>query len=117
MEDIIGFLVIVAALIFKVVGNRLDKAQTKGKPAPDAAPAEVFPQQEIFKVPVKPQEQVTETKADVPVRQKKYVPVNEAQRQIIRPAVKPVVEKQERKREKIDPKKLIVYSEIMNRKY
>ena len=126
MEEILGLLIALGAIILKVVGNRLEKS---GKSAPAAVPEEesepadfdfkgwvrealyededaslkpevVFPEHE----PVKPAPKVAENV----VRQTK-------------PAARKtpilVEEEPKKKGEKIDPKKLVIYSEIMKPKY
>ena len=121
MEELTGILFVVAAIILKVVEAKFKKASKQ--PAPKVQPQEVFPEvtdqtgglpkwledmeRELRQVepqpePVKP--------APLEVKPMKKVPV--------KPDRKPILKEEEKKtREKIDPKKLIVYSEIMNRKY
>ena len=108
METIIGILGAIAVIIFKVIEKKMkDSAQIPREHE------EVFPdlrediaEPEIVYVPkVKPVE-VPKEKAPAPTKRNA-------------PPVKMQKEASESpdKKEKIDPKKLIVYSEIMNRKY
>lgn len=94
MEEIIGLLVIVAIAIFKGVSKKLEQSGTN----PSA--------------PVRP------TTANEP--EPEPAPEPEAKPQVVRKAVeKPVeepVKQPVKQKEKIDPKKLIIYSEIMNPK-
>lgn len=90
MEEIIGLLVIVAIAIFKGVSKKLEQSGTN----PSA--------------PVRP------TTANEP--EPAPAPEPEAKPQVVRKAVEKPVEEPVKQKEKIDPKKLIIYSEIMNPK-
>ena len=92
------------------------KKASKNKSS-EVVPQEVFP--ELQKLPE--QEPVIQTPvAQAPVEVKK-VEVTPKKKAPVKQPRKPILETEEKKmiqtREKIDPKKLIVYSEIMNRKY
>lgn len=110
METIIGILGAIAVIIFKVIEKKMkDSAQIPREHE------EVFPdlrediaEPEIVYVPkVEPVEVPKEKKkAPAPTRVKP-TPVK----------MQKEISKSPDKKEKIDPKKLIVYSEIMNRKY
>ena len=133
MEELTGILFVVGAIVLKVIEAKFKKAAKQ--PAPKAQPRKVFPEvtdrtgglpkwledmeRELRQVepqlespgpqpePVKPAPTITFEEAQKPM---KKAPV--------KPARKPILKEEEKKtREKIDPKKLIVYSEIMNRKY
>ena len=130
MEEIIGILLALVVLIFKVA-KKINDADTPVRPAqpvqPTATPQyqtleDVFPDlrvdseesnEEIYEeVPEEPETIVEEAptyyffEAPKSVKEKPVVS---------RPMeVEPETSK---KKEKIDPKKLVLYSEIMNRKY
>ena len=128
MEELTGILFVVGAIVLKVIEAKFKKAAKQ--PAPKAQPRKVFPevtdrtgglpkwledmerelrQSESQPEPVKPEPAPTISFEEAQKPMKK-VPV--------KPARKPILKEEEKKtREKIDPKKLIVYSEIMNRKY
>ena len=124
METIIGILGAIAVLIFKVIEKKMkDSAQIPREHE------EVFPdlrediaEPEIVYVPkVKPVEVPKEKAVEVPKEKAVEVPKEKAPAPTKRnaPPVKMQKEASESpdKKEKIDPKKLVVYSEIMNRKY
>lgn len=92
MEEIIGLLVIVAIAIFKGVSKKLEQSGTN----PSA--------------PVRP------TTANEPEPEPAPAPEPEAKPQVVRRTVDEPVEEPVKQKEKIDPKKLIIYSEIMNPK-
>ena len=108
METIIGILGAIAVLIFKVIEKKMkDSAQIPREHE------EVFPdlredvaEPEIVYVPKEKAVEVPKEKAPAPTKRNA-------------PPVKMQKEASESpdKKEKIDPKKLVVYSEIMNRKY
>ena len=108
MEEILGLLVALAVIIFKVVGKRLEKS---GAPAPEYA------EDSGEETPVNPfdvKKWIEEVSKELEVKQEPAAgaaPVMEV------PRMKPVVEEAPRAKEKIDPKKLVVYSEIMNPKF
>ena len=90
MEEIIGLLVIVAIAIFKGVSKKLEQSGTN------------------------PSAPVRSTTANEPDPESANEP--EAKPQVVRKAVEKPVEEPVKQKEKIDPKKLIIYSEIMNPK-
>lgn len=116
METIITILIILIPIIFKAIGKKLEdaaKTQTSDSEQPVEDWAEtlrrhVEAQQKMAQEPVRTAEPVVETPVKVTVEKK--TPVKKA-------PVRVQLEKDERKREKIDVKKLIVYSEIMKPKY
>ena len=131
MEEIIGLLIIVGTLILKVVGNRLEKSGKKA--APEAVPKEEPEVDFDFKGWVREAlyDAEAEAKAEEPLDQAPVVMKPEAEAVRVqpkpvkpKPVKKPVVKKpileeeiSEKKGEKIDPKKLVIYSEIMKPKY
>lgn len=129
MEEIIGLLIIIAVSIFKAVSNKLEKS---GKPS---APAASAPEQEVQENPFdfkrwiedvmqEAQNASKETSLEVPlepvVKPEPVKVFEEAPKAVapVKPAPAPVKEVAEEKpeKEKIDPKKLIIYSEIMTPK-
>lgn len=130
MEEIIGLLIALGAIILKVVGNRLEKSGKKtAAPVTSDKDSEggldvkgwILEALEEAKEEVLGEEEAVEPE---PV----FEPVQVVTPPVVRPAaVKPVAkpvskpilleETPERKGEKIDPKKLVIYSEIMKPKY
>ena len=122
MEELIGLLIAVGAVIFKVVESRLEKS---GKKAQPVVPEEQSEPDFDFKGWVREAlyDEAEAAKPEVPLPQPEAVkpkPVEDVVRQT-KPAAKkkPVLmeEAPEKKGEKIDPKKLVIYSEIMKPKF
>lgn len=135
MEELTGILFVVAAIILKVVEAKFKKASKK--PAPKVQTQEVFPEvtdhtgglpkwledmeRELRQVEPQP-EPVVPAPVEVKPEPVSTITFAEAQKPMkkvpLKPVRKPILQEEEKKTsEKIDPKKLIVYSEIMNRKY
>ena len=134
MEELTGILFVVGAIVLKVIEAKFKKAAKQ--PAPKVQPQEVFPevtdqtgglpkwledmerelrQSESQPEPVKPAPVVKPEPALTISFEEAQKPMKKVP---VKPARKPILKEEEKKtREKIDPKKLIVYSEIMNRKY
>ena len=142
METIIGLLFVLLPLIFKLIGSRLEKSGQSGKSGKllrefgEALDGEDSPMndwkylgQELFGnsepesasepasvSPVsKPSAPVVETDREFPVENViRQMPASSKM-----PKSPMIAEKKESKRkgEKIDPKKLVIYSEIMKPKY
>lgn len=120
MEELIGILFLVVALIFKIIDKKFSNASAKS--APSADQKEAFPMVEetpmVYEMPVfKYEYKPTDAPEPKPVSKPEQKP---SPKPVVRPSVKakPILKEEVKKpREKIDPKKLIVYSEIMNRKY
>lgn len=122
METIIGLLFILLPVIFKLIGKKLEQsghtgqAETIRKIAEalgDDAEAEYDEEGQIVHLPEQPSAKSSvQPQAVVPVR----VVQEEGKQGIIR---KPLLveEKDEVEKEKIDPKKLVIYSEIMKPKF
>lgn len=122
METIIGLLFILLPVIFKLIGKKLEKsghtgqAETIRKIAEalgDDAEAEYDEEGQIVHLPEQPSAKPSvQPQPVVPVR----VVQEEGKQGIIR---KPLLveEKDEVEKEKIDPKKLVIYSEIMKPKF
>ncbi len=144
METIIGLLFILLPVIFKFIGKRLEQSGQSEKAGkfkkiaetlndgeevetpifdwlsdePDEEPEMPFeepvkPAPVVIPVPVEPQIHLWEAEAQ-PVSKKKLKPVQKSVK-----AKRPMLEEDvpQKKREKIDPKKLVIYSEIMKPKY
>lgn len=141
METIIGLLFILLPVIFKFIGKRLEQSGQSDKAGkfkkiaetlngdeevetpvfdwlseePDEDPFEepVKPAPVVIPAPVEPQVHLWEAEAQ-PVSKKMIKPVQKSVK-----ARKPMLEEEvpQKMREKIDPKKLVIYSEIMKPKY
>ena len=134
MEELTGILFVVAAIILKVVEAKFKKASKTQ--APKVERRQTFPEMDdrtddvpewvrnlVNEEPVKtePVEEKPVVKV-TPVAEPATILFEEARKPMkkapVRPAKTPILKEEEKKTsEKIDPKKLIVYSEIMNRKY
>ncbi len=130
METIIGLLFILLPIVFKLINRKFEQAGQTDKARQIKEIAEMFGAGEsqdepdeldepVIVEPVKPEP--VEVKApEVP---QVHLWEAEATPVVRKPDIvrrkKPILEEDDsqKKREKIDPKKLIVYSEIMNRKY
>ena len=129
MEEIIGLLVALAAIVFKVVGKRLEKSATSAAPEVNSSDDDPF---DIGKWVAETMEErdFVEEPARTQVRETPAPFVEEAPRAVVVSAKAPKAAKTPKKpsrpvvtedapkvREKIDPKKLVVYSEIMKPKF
>ena len=133
MEELTGILFVVAAIILKVVEAKFKKAsQTQ---APKVERRQTFPQMDdrtddvpewvrnlVNEEPVKtePVEEKPVVKV-TPVAEPATILFEEARKPMKKAPVRPAKalnqqDEEKKTSEKIDPKKLIVYSEIMNRK-
>lgn len=129
METIIGLLFVLLPLIFKLIGSRLEKSGQPGKAGKvlrefgEALDGEDSPMndwkhfgEELFGKP-EPDSSIE------PAETRKELPVENVKRQVPASSKMPkepmLVEEKETKKkgEKIDPKKLVMYSEIMKPKY
>ena len=134
MEELTGILFVVGAIVLKVIEAKFKKAAKK--PEHMAQPYEVFPEvkaqpeddlpdwvHELSRPePVIPDPVEVKEVEVKPAEEERIISFAEAKKQMMqvskRPVRKPILEEEEEKtREKLDPKKLIVYSEIMNRKF
>ena len=114
-DSIIGLLFVLLPAILGLVGKKLEKAGKDGKKTPSVP--EVFPA-------VKPDAVEDEGQRSVVKKTKpKPAPVPVPQTAPVRPVQKKskapydVQEDKPRNREKIDPKKLVIYSELMKPKF
>ena len=130
MEEIIGILLALVVLIFKVA-KKINDADTPVRPAQPAEPTATRQYQtleDIFPDLLDESEEDSEPILDEVIEEPEPI-VEEAPTFHYFEAAKSVEKNQfvsrpievepetSEKKEKIDPKKLIVYSEIMNRKY
>ena len=117
METLFGILAAILVVAFKVIEKKMNDASAHKpvvRPMEEVPSATQIPRQELLA------ELLTESEPEptpVPVRQPVQQPVQQQQlRQ--QPELQPIQESDTKvRKEKIDPKKLVVYSEIMNRKY
>ena len=106
MDGIITIAVIAVAIIFKIIEKKL-----KGAAGDEVFPT-ITPDQEILTDP--------EPEVKIPVTQEtkrefvKKTPVKPVKNKVEEPIL---VENEKVAKEKIDPKKLVIYSEIMKPKY
>ena len=118
MEEIIGLLIALGAVILKVVGNRLEKSGKK-----TAAPVASDKDSEGgLDVKGWILEALEEAKEEVLGEEEVVTPPvvrPAAVKPVAKPVSKPMLQEEtpEKKGERIDPKKLVIYSEIMKPKY
>ena len=126
METIIGLLIVILPIVFKLIGKKLEQAAQAS--APQTEPVEDWA--ETLRRHLDAQQQM-QSEAPVPAEAEVETPVllqPAAQKVKDRPvfkaskaknkAAKPILkEEPEREKEKIDVKKMIIYSEIMKPKY
>ncbi len=124
IDIIIAILFIAVPAIFKAIGNRLEKSGSDkaGKFKKIAEQFEDYSIPEEEDVEIVGEEDVEPAPAvlEEPVVLKEPVVLEEVVRQTFKPvSKKPVifVEDEPKKGEKIDPKKLVIYSEIMKPKF
>ena len=103
MDEIIGLLFLVVPVLFSLVGKKLDKADGGKKTQPVRPVAPVQPPQEAQRSTLRMQKPKRELQENV---KKTPSPVNVYDR-----------EEPQQRRERVDPKKLVIYSEIMKPKY
>ena len=103
MEEIIGLLVILAVGIFKAVNKKFENA---GKEKEVSMPEPVVIRQE----PVVPKKRPMASK-----QKPSAIEVVERQTKVRKPIL--IEEEEKGPKEKIDPKKLVLYSEIMTPKF
>ena len=127
MEEIIGILVALGVLLFKFAKKINDAEDPKIKPVRPVVTPEVETEPEIetdklediFTIlRANPVEEIEEEVEEAPEAPKTiyFEAVQETKSRVSSPIVQAAVEETKEK-EKIDPKKLVLYSEIMNRKY
>ena len=119
MEELIGILVLVVVVILKIIDKKFSNASARSAQSVDQR--EAFP-----KVEVEDMGEAAPMVFEMPVFRPEPKPEPKPKPEL-KPELRPVAKPKEKKpilkeevkktREKIDPKKLVVYSEIMNRKY
>ena len=129
METIIGLLFILLPVILKLVGKKLENAGTTTIPkAPGPFDVGSWVQEAIDEVDedeqaAHPQPQAApapaEEAAPSVIDFNEYMRNRAAAKSVRKPSNKApiLVEEEEKPKEKIDPKKLVIYSEIMSPKY
>ena len=119
METIIGLLIVVLPLVFKLIGKRLEQASQVQTPV-DAEQDPVEDWAETLRKYVE-QQQAQAALYEQTVLEEEPLdtkPVEEAPRVVpVRKKTPILLEEDPKEREKIDVKKMIVYSEIMKPKY
>jgi len=118
METIIGLLIVLVPVIFKFIGKKLEQAaqSTSSQAEPIEDWAETLrrhleaQQSQEQQIEVHPEPSPAPAQAPKKVIEKKTPKNVQKSSPVLQEEVK-------KKREKIDPKKLIVYSEIMKPKY
>lgn len=118
METIFTLLIIILPIVFKLIGKKLEQAgQQSGKQEPIEDWTQVLKRhlempQASHKVPAP---EVSDRPASGNTF---YFPTDSHAAQIVKTTTKPTLKEETKKKgEKIDKKKLIVYSEIMKPKY
>ena len=123
METVIGLLMVLLPVIFKLIGKRLEQA-SEGKPeavGADKAPMEDWTEKvrRHLEEPLRQTETYAQPMSDEvpePVQKPEPKQVKMQEKKPIKS--KPILQEEVKKeREKIDTRKLIVYSEIMKPKY
>ena len=122
MEEIIGLLIVVATFIFKVVGKKLENSAHQQKPVqePHRDPVQkpVYEPESEGPVFEEPEVVTRQVPAQSPVPPQKPKPQVKLKPQPKSQPKQPVLrEEAPKKKEKIDLRKMIVYSEIMSPKY
>jgi hypothetical protein len=117
METIIGLLIVLLPLVFKLIGKRLEQAGQVQPQVEDEVLEEDWA--ETVRRYVEQQQAQAEvfvpSQAEVEPQEKTVV---EAPRVVPKKKSKPIlIEEEKKEKEKIDVKKMIVYSEIMKPKY
>ena len=120
METIFTLILVLLPVIFKLIGKRLENAGTQPQAIDEQQPIEdwaevlrrhIEAQQQEDAVPVTPVQ-------DTPVQEKAMPATKDQPRKPLYKPAKPILQEEDnKKKEKIDTKKLIVYSEIMKPKY
>ena len=124
METIFTLLIIILPIVFKFIGKKLEQAagpQQQTVHQSDDASGPVQDWAEVLRRHLEQQQAVQEQTVEAEPVPAPVQTLKTTVEKHTRPAVKPsspiLLEQQEIEREKIDKKKLIVYSEIMTPKY
>lgn len=120
METIIGLLIVILPIIFKLIGKKLESAAQAAAPTESAEDWAETLRRHIEAQQVRMGQGMAEQASEdmpavAPVSEKK--PASKAEKPR-KPVAKPILEEEpKKKRKKIDVKKMIVHSEIMKPKY
>ena len=121
METIFGLLFILLPVIFKLIGKKLEQSGKTG-PVVEVL-SETFEEPSEEPLP-KPVVKAIEPEVEKPVMEFKPAPMPicrppKVEENVIRQTESPILQgpEQKSKTEKIDPKKLVIYSEIMKPKF
>ena len=120
-EILVGLAFVAVPAIFRWIGKSFEKAA--GQQLPQTSLPDEFEQifQELTDVQPEEQPEISVHRHEEPAPVVERPLVVEQKPTVVRKPVKPVVPVKEtdirQKKEKIDPKKLVVYSEIMKPKY
>jgi hypothetical protein len=139
METIIGLLFILLPVIFRLIGKKFEQSGQPEKAGKFKNIAETLTGDEEVETPIldwiseepvqeaeepdwKPFEPETVVTPQIHIWEAEAMPVEKKKIKLAQKTVKvkkPMLEEEtaQRKREKIDPKKLVIYSEIMKPKY
>ena len=121
METIIGLLVVLLPVIFKLIGKRLEQAGEQQTVLTDIFPEIQQEEKEEKVLPAMPEVMSYDSVENpAPVVRKKTPKVQPTKvAKPVKPVTKVMMEEAtaEKEKEKIDVKKMIVYSEIMKPKY
>lgn len=121
METIIGLLFILLPVIFKLIGKKLEQAGQSETAEKIKEIAQYMGADEDVQEVAIPKEEQAEKIIPVSRPVAQVVVTENVERQVKsapKKTKKPILlEEPEKEREKIDPKKLVVYSEIMKPKY
>ena len=119
METIIGLLIVVLPLVFKLIGKRLEQAaQVQGPQDDEKGPVEDWAET-VRRYVEQQQAQYNMTAHVEPMDEPVKVKLVEEAPRVTKPVKKKpiLLEESKKAKEKIDVKKMIVYSEIMKPKY
>ena len=116
METIFTLIIVLLPIIFKLIGKKLE--QSGAQPQQSDEQEQIEDWAEVLRRHIEAQQVEAEPAAPVqeqPVQ--KPQPKQKRKPQPVKPAKPVLMEEEPKKKEKIDTKKLIVYSEIIKPKY
>lgn len=120
METIFTILIIILPIVFKLIGKKLEQAGKQKAPQSTDNQEQIEDWAEVLRRHIEAQQMPQEP--ELPVQEERIIPDVRPVAPKDKPSVvqpKPVIlaEPEEEEKEKIDKKKLILYSEIMKPKY
>ena len=116
MDSMIGLLFLLLPVLFGLIGKKLDKAGVEGEDAPvEPSMPEVFPTIRKFMAEEYAEDDAEEDISPAEEEAVSSLASKKTERVIV--SSKAVEEEEPRKKEPIDPKKLVIYSEIMKPKF